>query len=324
MTMPTEKSPSWLAHVPVPLFAAVMGLAGLGLGWRRAGLDLGWPAAIGEGILLLAALAFAGTATLYLAKTIRYPKMVAAEFVHPVRSSFFAAITIGLMLLSVGLAPYAPKAGEILWLIASACHLIVALAVFRQWFANNIDIRHSNPAWFIPVVGNIVAPLGAATYGYLEIGWFFFSVGVVFWLVLFPIILNRIIFHDQLAARFMPTLVILVAPPSVSFLSYVGLHDGQIDGFARILFFVALFTAMLIGTLSNLLVRVPFALSWWAYTFPSAALALASVRYHAAVGGPVSLVLAYVLMVLATIIVFMVLVRTLIALIQGRLFVPET
>lgn len=324
MTMSPGKSEGWLAHVPVPLFASVMGLAGLGLGWRRAATDLGWPAAIGEGILLLAALAFAGTAMLYLAKTIRYPKMVAAEFVHPVRSSFFAAATIGLMLLSVGLAPYARGVGEIVWMIASAAHLAVALAIFRQWFAHNIDIRHANPAWFIPVVGNIVAPLGAATYGYIEVGWFFFSVGVVFWLVLFPIILNRIIFHDQLPARFMPTLVILVAPPSISFLSYIGLQDGQVDSFARMLFFVALFTAMLIATLSGLLFRVPFALSWWAYTFPSAALALASVRYHAAVGGPVSLAMACVLMTLATIIVFMVLIRTLTALVQGRLFVPET
>jgi tellurite resistance protein len=320
----TIKTQSWLAHVPVPLFASVMGLSGLGLAWRRAAQDLGWPSAIGEGVLLLGALAFTALAVLYLGKLIRHPGMVVAEFIHPVRSSFFAAATIGLMLLSVGLAPHAPKTGEIVWMIASAAHLAVALAVFRQWFAHNIDIRHSNPAWFIPVVGNIVAPLGAVAYGYPEVGWFFFSVGVTFWLVLFPIILNRIIFHDQLPARFMPTLVILLAPPSVSFLSYLGLNDGQIDGFARMLFFVALFTAMLIVVLSSLFVRTPFALSWWAYTFPSAAFALATIRYHAAVGGPVSSVLAHGLLLIATAIVFLVLARTLLALVAGRLFVPES
>lgn len=322
--MSVKETETWLAHVPVPLFASVMGLAGLGLGWRRAAQDMAWPAGIGEAILLLGAVAFVATALLYLAKTIRYPAMVAAEFLHPVKSSFFAAATIGLMLLSVGLAPYARAIGEIVWIVASAAHLVVALAVFRQWFAQNIDIRAANPAWFIPVVGNIVSPLGAAVYGYVEIGWFFFAVGVVFWLVLFPIILNRIIFHDQLPARFMPTLVILIAPPSVSFLSYVGLNDGQIDAFARILFFVALFTAMLLVTLSNLLARAPFALSWWAYTFPSAALAQAAVRYHTIIGSPVTAIMANALLLLATAIVFMVLLRTVLALLAGRLFVPET
>lgn len=323
MTAAAHTPQSWLAHVPVPLFASVMGLSGLGLAWRRAGQDLGWPPLIGETILALGAIAFLALVLLYVAKLIRHPAMVAAEFAHPVRSSFFAAATIGLMLLSVGLLPHAPKLGEIVWMTASAAHLAVALAVFRQWFAHNIDIRHSNPAWFIPVVGNIVAPLGAAVYGYPEIGWFFFSVGVTFWLVLFPIILNRIIFHDQLPAKFMPTLVILLAPPSVSFLSYLGLNDGQIDGFARILFFVAVFTAMLIMVLSSLFVRAPFALSWWAYTFPSAAFALASIRYHAAVGGPVSGIAAQVLLIAATVVVFLVLARTLLALFAGKLFVAE-
>ena len=315
---------TWLAHVPVPLFASVMGLSGLGLAWRRASYDMGWADAVGEGILLLAAITFGAVAGLYLAKAVRYPAQVANEFRNPARSSFFAAITIGLMLLSVGLEPYMRRPAEVLWFTAVTAHLLLALAIFRQWFVHNVDIRHASPAWFIPVVGNVVAPLGAAVFGYPEIGWFFFSVGLVFWLVLFPVILNRIIFHDQLPDRFMPTLVIMVAPPAVGFLSYLGLNEGGIDAFARVIFFVAVFIALLIMALARQLARVPFAMSWWAYTFPSAALALAAVRYHGAVGGIFSSTLANVLLVLATLIVFVVLLRTVMALVSGRIFVPET
>lgn len=323
MKDPSDDDRSWLAHVPVPLFASVMGLSGLGLAWRRAAYDMGWASEVGEGILVVAALAFLGTATLYVAKAVRYPSVVADEFRNPARSSFFAAITIGLMLLSVGLQPYSARAGEALWIVSVVGHLVVALAVFRQWFVHNIDIHHASPAWFIPVVGNVVAPLGAAVFGYVEVGWFFFSVGIVFWLALLPVILNRIIFHDQMPARFMPTLVILLAPPAVGFLSYLGLSEGGIDIFARVLFFVAVFIAMLIVSLIGLLIRAPFAVSWWAYTFPSAALALAAVRYGAAVGGMVSSMLANALLVLATAIVFWVFARTVVALFAGRLFVPE-
>jgi tellurite resistance protein len=43
-----------LHHLPLPLFAAPMGIGGLGLAWRQAAHGLGAPAAIGEALLLAA------------------------------------------------------------------------------------------------------------------------------------------------------------------------------------------------------------------------------------------------------------------------------
>jgi tellurite resistance protein len=51
---------------------------------------------------------------------------------------------------------------------------------------------------------------------------------------LFAIILNRIIFHNQFAPKFMPTLFILIAPPAIGFISYIKL-TGSLDFFAQIL-----------------------------------------------------------------------------------------
>ena len=53
-----------------------------------------------------------------------------------------------------------------------------------------------------------------------EIFWFFFSIGLVFWLVLLAIVLYRLFFHEHLPARLAPTLFILLAPPSVGFITY--------------------------------------------------------------------------------------------------------
>jgi tellurite resistance protein len=44
------------------------------------------------------------------------------------------------------------------------------------------------------------------------------------WLVLFTIIMNRIIFHNPLPQKLLPTLIILIAPPAVAMLSLASLH----------------------------------------------------------------------------------------------------
>lgn len=317
-------SAAWLMHVPVPLFATVMGLGGLGLAWRRAHEALGLPSAVGEAVLALAAVAFVLVAGLYLTKALRHPAAVKAEFAHPVRSSFFPTITIGLMILAGAALPYAPKLAEAMWLAAAALHLVFAVYLMGRWIGMSHELHTFNPAWFIPVVGNVLAPLVGVRLGYVEVSWFFFSVGLVFWLALLPVLLYRVIFHDMVPARLVPTLFIFLAPPAVGFLSYLQLNGGVLDAAARVLFFTALFTALLLVRLAPMFLKVPFAVSWWAFTFPSAATAVAGLSYHHALGGgAASATLAGVLLAAATVIVTLVTLRTLKALADRALFVPE-
>jgi len=317
-------SAAWLVHVPVPLFATVMGLGGLGLAWRRAHEALGLPSVVGEAVLALAAVAFVAVAGLYLSKALRHPAAVKAEFAHPVRSSFFPTISIGLMILAGAALPYAPKVAEMVWLFAAALHLTFAVTLMGRWIGRPHELQTFNPAWFIPVVGNVLAPLVGVRLGYVEVSWFFFAVGVVFWLALLPVLLYRVIFHDMVPARLVPTLFIFLAPPAVGFLSYMQLNGGVLDAAARVLFFTALFTALLLVRLAPMFLKVPFAVSWWAFTFPSAATAVAGLSYHHALGGgAASATLAGALLAAATVIVALVTLRTLKALADRALFVPE-
>ncbi|HEY0836286.1 MAG TPA: SLAC1 anion channel family protein [Azospirillum sp.] len=318
------KAAAWLMHVPVPLFATVMGLGGLGLAWRRAHEALGFSPVVGEAVLALAAVAFVLVAGLYLAKGLRHPAAVKAEFEHPVRGSFFPTISIGLMILAGAALPHAPVLAEAMWVFGAALHLVFAVTIMGRWIGRNHELHTFNPAWFIPVVGNVLAPLAGVRLGYVEASWFFFSVGLVFWLALLPVLLYRVIFHDMVPARLVPTLFIFLAPPAVGFLSYLQLNGGVLDAGARVLFFTALFTALLLVRLAPMFLKVPFAVSWWAFTFPSAAMAVAGLAYHQALGGGwASAALAVVLLAAATVIVTLVTLRTLKALAQRALFVPE-
>lgn len=73
----------------------------------------------------------------------------------------------------------------------------------------------------------------------------------------------------------MPTLFILIAPPAVGFLAYIKL-TGELDAFAQVLYNFALFLTILLLSQLPRFARLPFFMSWWAYSFPLAAMSIAS------------------------------------------------
>lgn len=321
---PNAQESAWLQHVPVPLFAMVMGVAGLGLAWRKAHETLAMPQVVGEVLLVLAALLFVLVLGLYGAKALKHRPAMLDEFNHPIRQNFFPTISISLLLLALAAYPYSAAVAEGMWIVGAALHLVFTLRVIGRWIVHKHDIAHLNPAWFIPVVGNIIVPVLGVRLGHVEVSWFFFSIGAVFWLLLFTIVLYRVIFHEHdLPPRLIPTLFILLAPPAVGFLAYLALNGGQLDGFARVLVSVAVFLFLVLASIGKRFLALPFAVSWWAYTFPLDALSLAVLQYghlkpHGLVAG-----FATGLLLVTSAVVALVLVRTTKAAATGHLFVPE-
>lgn len=248
---------------------------------------------------------------------------VSAELDHPVKLSFFPTISISLILLGLVALDHLPVAAEPLILTGATLHLASTLTVLNWWFnKQHFEPVHLNPAWFIPIVGNVLVPVATARLGYVEIGWFFFSIGIVFWLVLLTIIINRVVFHHPLPERLAPTLCILIAPPAVGFLSWVAL-TGQIDAAARVLYYFALFMTLFVAVQTPRLARARFFLSWWAYSFPLAAVTIASwVMYERTNAAPF-LVIATVLLTAVTIVVTGLVVRTLLAIANDEICRPE-
>ncbi len=83
------------------------------------------------------------------------------------------------------------------------------------------------------------------------------------------------IFFKPLPDKLMPTFFILIAPPGIAFLAYFKM-TGEIDGFAKVLYFFAIFTALQLFYNAKQFTKIKFFLSWWAYSFPIAALSTAS------------------------------------------------
>lgn len=314
---------SYVKNIPISIFSVILGLAGLTIAWQRTELMFRLATPVGLILLVLTIVLFCLFVTLYAWKMLRFPDEVVREFRHPVKLNFFPALSIGILLIAVALIQIAPAASSYLWLVGAALHLALTLTVMSVWIRHTVlEVQHINPAWFIPVIGNIIVPLAGVPHGGYELSWFFFAVGVVFWLVLLTLVFQRMIFHHPLPEKLLPTLFVLVAPPAVGFVSYMQLTGG-LDGFARVLYYTALFLVMLLIVQAPQLVRIKFHLSWWAYSFPLAAFAIATLRFASLTGAPVLLYFGATLVGILSLLMLLLVWKTVSAAARGEVFVAE-
>lgn len=318
---PTETSR--LQSFPISWFAMVMGLAGLSIALHRAETLFELSVRPSVVILALTITAFVVLALIYTLKTIKHFDLVKAELQHPVKLNFFPTISIGLILISIAVLPHQKEVSLTLWSVGTALHLGFTLYVLSTWIHHNhFEINHMNPAWFIPIVGNILVPIAGVEHGFVELAWLFFSIGVVFWLVLLTIIFNRMFFHQPLPGKLLPTLFILIAPPGVGFVSWLQL-TGELDAFARILYYSALFLTLMLFTQAPRFLKLPFFLSWWAYSFPMAAVTIATLGMYQLLGLSFFKWLGAALLMLLVILIAGLLARTALAVSRREICIEE-
>jgi tellurite resistance protein len=315
---------SWLEHFPVTFFATVMGLAGLTLALHLAETRFGWGHSGSTIALWLTLIDFGAIAVVFALKALRFPQAIAAEWHHPVKMAFFPAMSISLLLMATALRAHHPEFARVVWIIGAVVQGGLTLAVISGWIGRRpFQPLHISPAWFIPVVGNVIAPIAGVSFGFVETSWLFFSTGLIFWGVLLTLVVNRLIFHDPLPGRLLPTLAILIAPPSVCFVAWLQLNGGEVDAFGRILYNAALvFTAIVVLQLPKF-VKLPFALSWWALSFPIAALTIATLRFGELVGSPFHDTLGLACLTALLVIIAGLIIRTILGTFRGEICQPE-
>lgn len=296
---------SRLQYFPVVMFAIIMGLAGLTLVFKRANEILYFPYSISIIFTIITTFVYFLILGTYILKMFKYKNEIKEELSHPIRINFFAAISISTLLLSIIYKHDFIVFSNILFILGASLHIFFTFYTIKYWINNDLEIQHSNPAWFIPIVGNLIVPIAGKGFIADSILYFYFSIGIFFWIVLFSIILNRIIFHKQFAQKFMPTLFILIAPPSIAFISYIKLV-GNIDFFAHILYSLGLFFTILVFVMYKNYINIKFFISWWAFTFPMATITLASILMYELTNEILYSFLAYIFMFITSIIIFFV------------------
>jgi tellurite resistance protein len=236
-----------------------------------------------------------------------------AEFQHPTQIAFVGAVPISMEVLAVAFVNHHPSLAEVLLLIGMPLQLLVLASMVRRWLVGEkIAPESITPAWFIPCVGGILVPLSGPQLGYHAVAWFFLCIGLLLWFFLMPILLARLIFVGPLPPPAQPSLLILLPPPALGMVSYVTM-SGQLDVFAISLFTLMLFIAIILLSLTRSLTRSSFNMSWWAFSFPTAACSGSCSFMALQTGAPAAQGLAIAALLICSVVILGLLLKTIIA-----------
>lgn len=303
-----------MPHPPIGLFAAVMGLVGLGLAGRAAApLFPGVfraPAYFTELWVALGLLAFAALVVLYARKIALEPQAVRAELTEPAKLGFAGAPGVAASLVAAGLAPYSPGVAGTLWWIALALNAAILVRGLARLAQLGFRTRELHPGWIVVCMGGIVLPTGGIALGYREAAQWAFCVGAAAGLLLVVPLLRA----APLPERIRPTWFILLAPPSLLYLNGSALFN---EALFEAFFFLAIAVLAALLFYARSLHRWGFGPAWWSITFPLDAFALAATRYARDHGGPWK-ALAGFAVVLATLAVAWMVLRTIIEVVRER------
>jgi tellurite resistance protein len=307
---------------PITSFAVVMGLAGLTIAFAKF-YHLQWLPDIFYNISIFTVLVlFLAFSLLYGLKLAWFPDEVKKDFKHRIRINFFSAISISLLLLSIAFYSYYPVLSIALWWAGVLLHTVFMYKTISFWIQHNFEIQHFNPAWFIPVVGNILIPIVGVDFAPVIISYFYFAVGFFFWIVLFTIFLYRAIFHAQLPEKFIPTFFILLAPPAVGFISYIRITASW-DNFSVFLLLMTYFFVGLLTVMYKSFTQLKYFMSWWAFTFPLAAATIASAVAYQVTHFVFFEIAAWALLISAITAILIVAWYTLVHISKGEICVDE-
>ena len=314
--------PKRLEYLPISLFGSTMGLTGLSVAWDLGHRLFGLPEWVSRAIGIVAIVVFAALLIAYLVKAASAPEKVRAEFRHPIAGNLFGTFLISVLLLPIVIAPLNLMVARCLWVVGAAGMGVFAWTIVDRWMSDRQQTAHATPAWIVPVVGLLDVPLAIPSLGLPplpEVMIFSLAVGLFFSIPLFTLIFSRLVFEAPMPDPLQPTLLILVAPFSVGFSTYV-VTVGRIDLFAESLYFLMLFVlSVLLGRLRVLRQCCPFRVTWWAVSFPLAASAIAALKFAAFDPNWFTTGVAGALLALATLTIAALLLRTLFGVAQGEL-----
>ncbi len=299
-------------HFNPAWFAAVMGTAvvPLALAFTGAGW-VDWAARI---LIPLAAVMFLAFLVPWLLKILMHRADSDRDFNHPIASSFVPTMPISLLIICLDLLKFgdlffsAGTARDIafaLWVAGTAGIYVLGFVVMMHVFRHpDIEVGHANFGWFIPPVSKLLIPVAGFELAGLMPGHqdvlvgisvASFGIGFILFLFVGASVYHRYIFKGLPLEKFAATFFIGIAPPAIIAVAMFKLihlvtHHGvlglTVENFVPLAKLAILMSwglaawwfvmALIIITYYKVKLTLPFALSWWAFTFPTGALAICS------------------------------------------------
>lgn len=308
----SEHSPAIIKHFSPAWYASVMGTSALPLALSFLPLSIAQDLA--KAIFVLSVLMCIVIFIPWFLRFFLYPEDVKKDFNHPIAVNFFPTMPIALIVLSLNFLKFnnflfssevSHGIALMLWVIGSAGIYLFGFLIVPHIFKHKeIVIAHANYGWYIPPVSKLLIPVA----GFELLTLFpsiadmiclvnFMSLGAGFFLFVFvgTAVYHRYIFHELPVPRLAPTFFIGMVPTAILAIDFYKLMMAVKYGSLRWFDPNTISTVATIAILANwgfsfwwfILsiiivlhylknIQLPYALSWWAFTFPLGALSIAS------------------------------------------------
>jgi tellurite resistance protein len=266
-----------LPAIPPNFFGISFGLAGLSEVWILAAPTLGVTNVVGRVLALVAASVWVTLVVIYFSKG---PKRVQGDWRHPIFSPFLSLVLIVPTLLAGELCAVELSLGRVLVAVFSSMTIALGGWSTGQWILNDLYDECMHPGYLLPTAtGGLVGSIAAseAHLHLLAAAWF--GVGMISWLLVASIILNRLFIRPRLSSALTPTLALEAGPPMVAGVAYRALHGGPMDTFAAALGGYAILMVVLQLRLAPTYFHLRFTPGFWSFTFPMAAVGLDGIEW---------------------------------------------
>jgi tellurite resistance protein len=314
---------AWCRRMPPNTFSIAFGISGLAAMWKAMDAVVGNVRPI---VVLLTVVASAVWLVLLAAYLIKCTSRHAlrADLDDPVIGPFVSVVFIdGLM---IGMLWFWLGVGQArgLVVVSAVGALLLGGWLTGHWISQPLAIDDLNPGYFLPTVaGGLIAATALESVGLRDLALMAFGIGLVSWIVLGSVLLQRLFFRPMLPAPLIPLLAIELAPPAVAGNAWVALNpqtDAVQYGLGAYTLLMALVQVRLIPEFR----RAPFGPAYWAFAFSYAAAATYAVHWLHLSPFPGGTVTAWVLAVLVSVLVLAIAARTVFSIRSGRYFPVPT
>lgn len=320
--MNKKESEQRVLNLPAGYFGMVLGIIGMGFAWRYASTI--WPLSrsVGDGLVLLAATIWALLAAAFITRAVRFPGSVRQEMRHPVASSFVSLFPATTMLVSIGFVPWCRPLSLGLFIIGVALQLAYSAWQSAGLWRGRHPSDATTPGLYLPTVANnFISAMACGALGFNDAGLVFLGAGIFSWLSLEPVILQRLRSDGELPAALRTSLGIQLAPALVACSAWLSVNGGEVDTFAKLLFGYGLLQLLFMLRLMPWYLQQPFNASFWSFSFGISALATTGLHLGHSQPNGFFHFLAIPLFVFTNLIIGLLLIRTFLLLVRGKLLI---
>lgn len=152
--MKSKQTPRQALNLPAGYFGMVLGTIGMGFAWRYASTL--WPVSrsIGDGLVMLAIAMWALLSMAFISRAIRFPASVLREMRHPVSSSFVSLFPATTLLVAIGLVPWWRPLALGLFVPGVALQLAYAAWQSGGLWRGTHPHEATTPGLYLPTVAN--------------------------------------------------------------------------------------------------------------------------------------------------------------------------